>query len=60
MMWLLVYAHLWSVPRSRINGSYVLHILGLVDALTKADLPSARRIQLMFIKIEKSSFAAPF
>lgn len=60
MMWLLVYAHLWSVPRSRINGFYVLHVSGLVDALTDADLPSARRIQLMFIKIEKSSCAAPF
>lgn len=29
MMWLLVYAHLCSVPRSRINGSYILHVFEL-------------------------------
>lgn len=54
-MWLSLDAHLWYLPRSGINESYTLHISGLVGTLTDANLPSARSIQLMFIKIEKSS-----
>lgn len=52
----IVYASvlLGCVPRTGINGAYVLHIPSLVDTLTDANLPSARSIQLMFIRIENS------
>jgi len=38
-------------------GAYVLRVPSLVDTLTDKNLPSARSIQLMFIRIENSSVA---